>query len=51
MVSHSAATLRSYCDMAALVHGGTITLYDDIEEGIVAHQKLMGLKRAPAPAT
>ena len=49
MVSHSVATLRSYCDMAALVHGGTITLYDDIEEGIAAHQKLMGLKRAPTP--
>jgi len=45
MVSHSAGTLRSYCDMAALVHGGTITLYDDIDEGIAAHQQLMGLAR------
>ena len=50
MVSHSVETLRSYCDMAALVHGGDITLYDDIEEGIAAHQKLMGLARAPTTA-
>ena len=50
MVPHSVETLRSYCDMAALVHGGDITLYDDIEEGIAAHQKLMGLARAPTTA-
>lgn len=50
MVSHSVSTLRSYCDMAALVHGGAITLYEDIEEGIAAHQKLMGLTRTPTQA-
>ena len=47
MVSHSVATLRSYCDMAALVHEGTVTLFDDIEAGIAAHKKLMGLARVP----
>ncbi|WP_072385340.1 ABC transporter ATP-binding protein [Hyphomicrobium sp. CS1BSMeth3] len=47
MVSHSVSTLRSYCDMAALVHDGTITLYDDIEKGIAAHKQLMGLARSP----
>lgn len=41
MVSHSVATLRSYCDMAAVVHGGDILLYDDLEEGISVHQRFM----------
>ena len=41
MVSHSVATLRSYCDMAAVVHGGDVLLYDDLEEGITVHQQLM----------
>jgi capsular polysaccharide transport system ATP-binding protein len=43
MVSHSLATLRSYCDMAVVVHGGDVTLYDDLEEGIAVHRQLMKL--------
>jgi capsular polysaccharide transport system ATP-binding protein len=50
MVSHSPSTLRSYCDMAALVHDGTVTLYDDIEEGVAAHKHLMGMARQPGTA-
>ncbi len=43
MVSHSLATLRSYCDMAVVVHGGDVQLYDDLEEGIAVHRQLMKL--------
>ena len=49
MVSHSVATLRSYCDMAVVVHGGDVELYDDLEEGIAVHNQLMDLTQAAQP--
>ncbi|MDX2158660.1 MAG: ABC transporter ATP-binding protein [Hyphomicrobiaceae bacterium] len=48
MVSHSVGTLRGYCDMAAVVHGGAIEIYDDLEEGIEAHHEIMRLTDAVA---
>ncbi len=50
MVSHSVTTLRSYCEVAAVVHDGSVELYDDLEEGLSVHKKLMNLKQ-PAPRT
>jgi capsular polysaccharide transport system ATP-binding protein len=41
MVSHGAPTLRLFCDMAAVVHQGGIELYDDLEEGLAAHQEIL----------
>ena len=49
MVSHSLATLRSYCDMAVVVHGGDVELYDDLEEGIAVHRQLMKLTPPAQP--
>ncbi len=46
MVSHSLATLRSYCDMAAVVLDGDVEIYEDLEEGIAAHQQLMNMTQA-----
>ena len=51
MVSHGLGTLRSYCDMAAVVNGGDVELYDDIEEGIYVHQQLMAMTGAPRKAS
>lgn len=49
MVSHSLATLRSYCDMAVVVHGGDVELYDDLEDGIAVHKQLMDLTQTAQP--
>ena len=51
MVSHSLATLRSYCEMAAVVHGGDVALYDDLEEGIAVHKRLMARTPLTQPTT
>jgi len=37
LVSHNMATLRQMCDSGLLVHNGTLTYYDDIEEAIKAY--------------
>ncbi|MEW5838782.1 MAG: ABC transporter ATP-binding protein [Pseudomonadota bacterium] len=38
LVSHQMADIRKYCNVVLLVHGGDVTLYEDIEEGIRAYQ-------------
>ncbi len=34
MISHNAETIRRYCDMAAVLHAGKITLFDDVNAAI-----------------
>jgi capsular polysaccharide transport system ATP-binding protein len=41
MVSHSNATLRSYCSSALLLENGTGTYYDDLEEALEAYDNMM----------
>ncbi|APX14360.1 ABC transporter ATP-binding protein [Tateyamaria omphalii] len=41
MVSHSLGMVRSMCDAAAVLEGGQLTYYDDIEEGIAHHKDNM----------
>lgn len=37
MVSHSAATLREYCALGAVLHEGRISFYDTIDEALDVH--------------
>ncbi len=38
MVSHSASTLREYCETGIVLEDGVLTYYDDLEKAIVAHE-------------
>ncbi len=40
MVSHDVATLRAFCTRGAVLNDGCLTLYDDLEEAIAAHEAL-----------
>ena len=40
-VSHSAANVRSLCNMGAVLENGKLTLYDDIDEAIERHEQNM----------
>ncbi len=41
MVSHSAATLRDYCDMGIILRDGKVMVFDDLEEAIADHESYM----------
>ena len=44
LVSHNPLTIRSYCDRAAVLSGGKLVFYSDVESAIAAHdaqQKLI----------
>ena len=41
MVDHNLWGLKLHCDRALLLHNGQILQYDDIEEGIFNHKKLL----------
>ena len=43
MVSHAMKTLRDYCEMGLVLHGGRLTLWEDLEDAIAVHEELMGL--------
>ena len=43
MVSHDPGTLRQYCRRGAVVYGGTLVFYDDIEEANDVHHRLQTL--------
>lgn len=43
MVSHDPGTLRQYCRRGAVVYGGTVVFYDDIEEASDVHHRLQTL--------
>lgn len=40
LVSHNAAAIRAQCDMAAVLHGGTLTLFDDVAAAIRLYTRL-----------
>ncbi len=42
MVSHATKTLRDYCEMGLVLHRGRLTLWDDVEDAIAAHARVMG---------
>jgi capsular polysaccharide transport system ATP-binding protein len=39
MVSHQASTIEEFCDMAAVLHDGKITLYDSVNEGMKVYEE------------
>ena len=41
MVSHSATTLRAYCQTGIVLEEGKLTYYDNIEDAIVVHERNM----------
>jgi ABC-type polysaccharide/polyol phosphate transport system ATPase subunit len=40
-VSHQVASIKAQCDMAAVLHGGTLTLFDDVAAAIRLYSKLL----------
>jgi capsular polysaccharide transport system ATP-binding protein len=48
MVSHDYETMRAYCDAGAVLHGGKLLLFDDLESAIDHHARIM--RTAPARA-
>ena len=38
MISHQNNTLREYCDMGAVMEGGEMILYDNVEDAIAHHE-------------
>ena len=46
MASHQTHTIKEFCDMAAVLFDSHITLYDTVDEGMVAYQeKIASVKR------
>ncbi|WP_210049558.1 ABC transporter ATP-binding protein [Neorhizobium petrolearium] len=41
MVSHSAATLRDYCESGIVLEDGKLTYYDNLEDAIAVHERNM----------
>ena len=41
MVSHAPATLREFCDTGVLLNRGELVYFDDLDEAIDAHERLM----------
>lgn len=46
MVSHDYETMRAYCETGAVLHDGQLTLFDDLEQAIDHHARIM--RAAPA---
>ncbi len=42
MVSHNMRELRRFCDAGAILDGGRLTYYDDVNEAIEIHEAMMG---------
>ena len=40
MVSHSAVHIRTFCRTAAILHDGTLTFFEDIDEAIATYEAL-----------
>ncbi|WP_108260964.1 ABC transporter ATP-binding protein [Mangrovicoccus ximenensis] len=38
MATHNLSQVKSMCDMAAVLHDGQLTLFDDVEEGLAIHK-------------
>lgn len=46
MVSHSIATIRAYCDCAAVLLDGEIFFFEDIDEGIAEFQQVLRIRES-----
>lgn len=46
IVSHSTSTIREYCQSGAVLEGGKLVWFDDVEDAIKAHNENM---KKPAP--
>lgn len=42
VVSHSANTIRKFCDMGAVLGNGELQLYDNLEDAIAEYERLSG---------
>jgi capsular polysaccharide transport system ATP-binding protein len=38
MISHSAATLRQFCDAGLLIEAGRLTFFESLDDAIAAHE-------------
>lgn len=45
LVSHNEQTIRRNCDMAAILHEGTLVLYEDLKEALHEYNTLQNLPR------
>ena len=45
LVSHNEQTIRRNCDMAAILHGGKLVLYEDLKEALHQYNILQNLPR------
>ena len=50
MISHSAATLRQFCDAGLVIEAGRLTFFDTVEAAIEAHETNLAMNPASAPA-
>jgi capsular polysaccharide transport system ATP-binding protein len=41
IVSHNTHTIRSYCDMGAVLHDGALTFYDSVEDAMKVYRSLI----------
>jgi capsular polysaccharide transport system ATP-binding protein len=41
MISHSPATIRSYCNSGLVLEGGEVTYFEDVEAAIAQHERNM----------
>ena len=48
MISHSAATLRQFCDAGLVMEAGRLTFFDTVEAAIDAHEANLAMNPAPA---
>lgn len=45
LVSHNEQTIRRNCDMAAILHGGKLELYEDLKEALLEYNTLQNKPR------
>ncbi|HUK58427.1 MAG TPA: ABC transporter ATP-binding protein [Stellaceae bacterium] len=43
MVSHSFTTIQGYCDAAAILEGGRLTMFDELDDAIEVYRMMMGI--------
>jgi capsular polysaccharide transport system ATP-binding protein len=43
MISHSAATLRQFCDAGLVMEAGRLTFFDTVEAAVEAHEMNLAL--------
>ena len=48
MISHSATTLRQFCDAGLVMEAGRLTFFDTVEAAIDAHEANLAMNPAPA---